>query len=139
MPSVVDVLTAIKTRLTTGLPGIPFRFQDDQSDLPDDPVAFVYVELILDPPQFVAHGGGRGGNLQMTTGRIEAQILFPVGIKQDEGLTWGEQICALLRGQRLDDVSYLAGNPLPTSGRSEDGAYDHIGTAVIELWFEQVG
>lgn len=139
MPTIDEVQSAIRARLEANFTAAPLRFQGDSSPLPDEPASFVYVELTIDRFGFVAFGGGRGQNLQRSEGEIEAHVLVRIGDNLEDGLQWAEQIAAIFRGQRVDDISFGAAEAMPASGRFEDGNYSYVATAVIELHFDKLG
>lgn len=135
MPTVQAVQSAIRTRIEAGFTAAELRFKNESVDVPDD--AFVYVELIVEDSSIVAFGGGRGSNLQRTNARIEAHVLVPVGEGMSEGLGWSETIAAIFRGQRMDDVSYFDAEVFPMDGKSEDGKFCHVATAIVSLFFDK--
>lgn len=140
MTTVAEAHALIKARLVANFSAIALRFKGDDTLMPDVPIAHAYVELILDGYSYVGFGGGRGGNLQRTTGRIEAQVLQPTGSGasgNEDGMEWAEAICAVFRGERFDAISYFAAEAFPVGGRTEDGTYDHIATAIVDLSFDK--
>jgi len=140
MPTIDQVHGSVKTRLAAQFTAIALRFRDDSTLLPDTPVPFAFVELVIEGFGFVAFGGGRGANLQRTPGHIEAHLLVPIGSESAaDALAWAEAICAVFRGQRVDDINYGAAQVMPATGRSEDGNHDHIATALIDFSFDQLG
>jgi hypothetical protein len=139
MPTIDEVQSAIKSRLQQNFTAAPLRFQGDSSPLPDEPAPFIYVEMNIDSFGFIAYGGGRGQNLQRSEGELLAHVLVPIGESLDQGLQWAEQIAAIFRGQRVDNISYGAAEAMPASGSSEDGNYAYVASAAIELHFEKLG
>jgi hypothetical protein len=139
MPTIAEVKSAIEARLSANFSAAPLRFKGDTSPLPNEPAAFIYVELTIDAFDFIAFGGGRGQNLQRSEGEILAHVLIPVGSSIATGLEWAEQIAAVFRGQRVDDISYGAAEGMPASGRSEDGNYEYVATCIVQLHFEKLG
>lgn len=139
MTTVAAVQAAMRATLEAGFTAAPLRFKNEPAPLPDEPAPFVYVELAVEDHDFIAFGGGRGGNLQRTTGRIEAHVLVPVGTGVASGLLWAEAIAALFRGRRIDGVSYGSAEALPGAGRSDDGNYDLAAIVEIDLFFDKTG
>lgn len=138
MPTAADVITAIRTRIEAALPTTALQWPNEANELPDSPVSFVYTEILFDRPAIVAFGGGRGGNQQRTTGRIEAHVMVP---SRQQGVSAGvalaETICATFRGLRLDGIRFSAGQVMPMEGATEDGAYAHVADAWNEFEFDQ--
>lgn len=141
MPTVAEVQSALRARAEANFTAAPLRFKNEGTALPVDgggaPAGFVYVELLVENAGIVAFGGGRGSNLQRSIGRIEAHVLTPVGYGLDTGLGWAEQFCAVFRGQRVDNINYGAAEVFPQDGKTEDGSYAHIATAIIDLSFDK--
>ena len=144
MTTVAEAHAAIKALLTANFTAIVLRFKGDSTALPDVPVANAYVELVIEDFAYVAFGGGRGGNLIRTNGRIEAQVMQPTGSGAAgvaEALQWGEDIAAVFTGQRTTspEIDYGAAQVIPANGRSEDGTCDHICTVICDLQFDKTG
>lgn len=139
MPTVAAVQSAIRTRLEANFTALPLRWLNEHAPLPDDPTGFVHVDIVMDPPQFIAHGGGRGFNLQRVTGAIAARVLMPSGTGMNAGEVHAESICAVFRGLRVDDISYGAASPIPGDASIEDGNYANVATALIEFYFDSLG
>ena len=138
MPTFPEVYADVQSRLTAGLPAERFTYANGDITLPDNPAAFAYVEIILNRAQIAAFGGGRGSNLQRTTGRIEAHVMEPTDSQgAGDGYDRAEAICAVFRGTKLNGLSVFSAQAMPTQGRTEDGAYAHVATASIEISFDQ--
>lgn len=137
MTTLAEVRADVASRLAGALPAIDFRYPNGTIAMPEEPTTFVYVEVLTDRPEIVGFGGGRGGNLQRTTGRIEAHVMVPSGSGTVTADELAEQICAVFRGTRLNGLSVFACVPRPTPDKTEDGAYARICTAEIEISFDQ--
>lgn len=142
MTTVAEVHAAVKALLTANFSTIDVRYKGDSTILPNEPPPMAFVEVIVDGTDIVAFGGGRGGNLQRSTGRIEASIMMPTGggtIGYALGLGYAESIAAVFRGQRTSspEVSYFAAEVFPESGHTEDGTMEHVATATVNLWFDK--
>lgn len=144
MTTVAEAQTLIRTRAEANFAAYPLRWKNEPAPLLDAPTAFVFVELIVEDASFVAFGGGRGANLQRSTGRIEAHFFLPLGIP-DSGtaltaaLNNAEAFAAVFRSYRDTVISCFAAEVFPQSGRTEDGSYDHVATVIVDIWFDKVG
>jgi hypothetical protein len=139
MATLAQAKAAVRARFDAGFTAIPVRYQREDTILPDQPEPFVFVEFDLDPPEYAGFGNGRGGNLQRVTGEILAHVLVPVGWGDADADGWGEQIAALFRSYRDDTISCFAAEPLPMTGKTEDGSYAHAVTVVIDIQYDKVG
>ena len=138
MPTFPEVRASVASRLETALPAVDFRYPNGDLTLPDTPVAYVYVEISLDAPEIVGFGGGRGSNLQRTTGAVEAHVMVPAnGQGADAADALAESICAVFRGTRIDGVSCFSAQVDPVGGATEDGVYAHPVTAIAYIQFDQ--
>ena len=142
MPTLPAATASIKARIAANFTAAAVRYHNEDTTLPDEPAPFVFVEIIVERPFIAGFGGGPGANLQRTQARIEAHVLVPVGRGIEDGLAWAELLCAVFRGQRVDDISYFGidgeiAQVFPADGRTEDGAYAHVATAIVPFFFDQ--
>lgn len=140
MTTVSQAFTAIRTRLEANpITGLPLRWQNEQpTDLPDEPSAFAYVELLTDRTYIAGFGGGRGSNLWRTEGELQAHVYVPVQVGLTVATDYAEQIAALFRGYRDSDISCFAAHVEPGSQDETDGNY-WAAHAIIALQFDLVG
>lgn len=144
MTTVAEAQTAIRARAEADFSAYPLRWKNEPSPLQETPAGLVYVELIVEDSSFVAFGGGRGANLQRSTGRIEAHFMLPRGIPDsgaalDTALDNAEAFAALFRSYRDATISCFAAEVYPMSGKTMDGNYDHVATVIINLQFDKTG
>lgn len=132
---------------------VPFRWQNESADslgnieLPDTPSPFVYIEFNVDRGDIASFGGGRGQNRYRNPARLEAFVFVPKGEGLDEAESIAEQIAALFRSYRDNDISCFDasvypggdGEELKPKGlASEVGNYFWAGVEV-SLFFDQIG
>lgn len=140
MPTVAEVYSAVKARTSASFSALPVVYKGEGEELPNKAEAFILIELIVDAgSEFVAFGGGRGKNVQRSTGAVLGHVLYPVGTGFSEGFEKGESLAQVFRGQRLNDVSYGAAQVLPSEGRSSNGNYENVATVFIPLTFDSLG
>lgn len=139
MTTTAAIQALIESRHTSELPAVTFTYQNETHILPNTPATFVHVELIAEGMEIVAFGGGRGANLQRTTGRIEAHVMTPVGEGIDGGLALAEQIAAVWRSYRDADISCFAAEAFPGEGRVEDGNYANSAVAIVDVHWDRTG
>jgi hypothetical protein len=139
MPTVAAVQSAIRTRLEANFTAITVRWKNEDFILPDTPAPFVLVELIVEDHSIAGYGGGRLANLWRTDARIEAHVFMIAGTAMATGLGYAEDICAVFRSQRVDDISYGGAEVFPGDGEIQDGNMAHVASTVIDLFFDKVG
>lgn len=144
MTTVAEAQTAIRSRAEANFTAYPWRWKNETAPLPDAPAAFVYGELIVEDSAFAGFGGGRGANLQRTTGRFEAHVMVPVGIPDsgaalDAALDNAEAIAAVFRSYRDSAISCFAAEVFPVSGTDESGNYNYVATVIVDLQFDKIG
>lgn len=140
MTTIAQASAAVRARLEANFTAATLHWQNEDNILPDTPEAFVFVEpVIVEGHEFIAFGGGQGGNLQLTEGRFEAQVMVPLGTGVASGLAWAEEIATVFRSQTFSDVSCWAAQAYPGSGRTEDGSYAHVATVIVDLHFYMTG
>ncbi len=144
MPTLPTATASIKSRIAANFSAVTVRYHNEGVTLPDEPAPFAFVEIILERAFLAGFGGGPGDNLQRSAGRIEAHFLVPVGWGIEDGLSWAEQFAAVFRGQRVDDINYFGiggdmAQVFPADGKTEDGSYAHIATAIVPFFFDQAG
>ena len=145
MATLAQVKAAVRARLDANFTAIPVRYQREDTEPPRDidgrPQPFVFVEFDLDGPEYAGFGGGRGANLQRVTGDILAHVMVPVGWGDADADGWGETIAALFRSYRdsSDLFSCFAAEPIPGTGKTEDGSYAHAVMVVIDMHYDKVG
>lgn len=105
MTTTAEAYSALRTRLTAGYSTTPIFWQNENNQLPDDPVAFVFAAFSTSPQSLIATGGGRGGNLFRTYAALECFVFVPLASGIADALTKAESIAALFRGQRFSGIS----------------------------------
>lgn len=143
--------------LTANGSPLPLRFQNEEADslgnveLPAEPAPFAYIEFANEgsrggPASF---GGGRGQNRYRNQARVEGFVFVRKGDGLAQAEQLAEQIAALFRSHRDDDIScfdasvYAGGDAaqLKPSGMGNAvdlGAYFYDAFDV-SLFFDQIG
>ena len=156
MTTVAQAYAAVRGRLESNVPTsggdpIPLRWQNEIGEpLPDIPAPFVYVEFDNDgsvtrgPASF---GAGRGDNIYRNEATITAYVFVPTGEGLNEAHAIAEQIAALFRSHRDNDISCFRSTVYP-GGQGADirppGLDSEVGNyfyaiAEIDLHFDQLG
>jgi hypothetical protein len=151
--------TALRARLEAGsvVDGssnpLPFRWQNEAMDsqgnteLPDTPAPFAYVEFITDRASLVSFGGGRGNNLHRNPAMLVAYVFVPKDEGLDEAESIAEQIAALFRSHRDSDVSCFEASVMPGGdgamlkppGLTSDVGNYFYAVTEVSLHFDQIG
>lgn len=156
MTTVAQAYAAVRSRLEANVPTdsgsqpVPLRWQNEAAALPATPAPFVYVEFDNDGSPTrgpAAYGAGRGNNLYRNEATIAAYVFVPRGEGIEEAQSIAEQIAALFRSHRDNDIScfratvYPGGNGAdirPPGLDSEVGNYFYA-IAEVDLHFDQLG
>ena len=139
MTTVAAAQAVIRARLEAQLPALSFKWQNESFIVPNTAAPFAHVELIVEGMEFAGFGGGRFANLQRTTGRIEAQVMVRANTAVATGYATAEDIAAVFRSFRDEDISCFTAEVFPEFGRTEDGNYNHVATVICDLHFDKIG
>ncbi len=144
-----------KARLLANKPAglTAYRWQNEEADsagnpeLPDQPAAFAYFELVTDRGQIASFGGGRGANIYRNPAQLIGFVFIPKGKGLKPATDIAEQLAALFRSYRDSDISCFDASVFPGGDgallkppglNSEVGNYFWAGVEV-SLFFDQVG
>lgn len=129
-----------------GLTALRWQNEDGEA-LPNQPAAFAYTEFLTDQASIASYGGGRGNNRY----RNPARIVVYVFVLRGEGLAvatdLAEQVAAIFRSYRDDDISCFEASVLPGGDgadlkppglSSEVDNYFWAGVEIV-LFFDQIG
>lgn len=125
---------AVRTRIEgAGISGVALRWPNEDNDnLPDQPAAFVYTDMVTMGSRRLERGRPEGGKTHLTWGQIESRVEVPRGTGSAVAETIAEQIAALFR-DHSDGVIFCDAAKVET-GESPDGNY-FAATAVIDIRF----
>lgn len=147
MATVAAAFAALRARID-GATSLPLYWQyEDNTQLPDTPASFGYVEMIVDPGFVAGFGGGVGANLHRNPGRLLVWVFTPKGQGMAASLPVAESIAALLRTYRTSDVSCFSATVRP-GGDGAAIAPPGMASAVnnyywalvdVEISFDQIG
>lgn len=145
MTTTAQAETAIRARLADPSITIPMRWGNEDSLLPDDPTAFVFLELHVERTELVSYGGGRGNNRFRNHSRLDGYVFVPRGQGTQVALNHAETIAARLRSHRDSDISCFDARVTTESvGFTPPGvqsAADNYFGALVEvsLFFDTIG
>lgn len=134
-----EVAALIRTKVEAAAAPLAVHFRNENNVLPAVPVPYCVCEPINENAFFAGFGGGRGQNLQRTTGRLEVHLLWPKGKGYREALIAGKAIKNAFVGYRDGVISCFAAQFFPAQGASDEGNYVIIGTVIVILHFDGVG
>lgn len=106
---------AFHDRLTGGWTQTPLVFENEEYELPGEPVPFVYVEIYGDEYNQESFGAPRE-NQFLETGVAYLHVLMPKGTGTREGRVIADALCNLFREQPqngvfIEEMSIGSGEP----------------------------
>jgi len=138
MTTYSEAFAAIRARIeAAAIADVTLRWPNEDNDnLPDEPVAFAFTELRVFRAYPLAKGGGRGANIQRTEATIEIRVEVPRGSGQPLATDTAEAFAALFRMFIGPPIKCGAAQVQPDS--AADANY-FAATAVIDCHFDQEG
>lgn len=159
MPTITDARQAVRERMEAGGivdrddAAVPMRWPNEGVDsagnakLPDAPAPFIYTEFNPVAGNLASFGGGRGQNRYRNQFQIECFVFVPKGDGLDHAEMIAEQVAALFRSHRDDEISCFAATVRPGGDgamlsppglTSEAGRY-FWASVEIEGFYDQIG
>jgi hypothetical protein len=145
--TIITALAALQARAAAQITTMPLYWPDENIELPDEPIPFVY--FFIDPmkAQIAGFGGGRGSNLWRNEAELQGFVFVPVGWGLVEAVTRAEAVAAAFRSYRDDNVSCFGAGVHPVGKGAEmippglDSAAGNFACAVaiIDFHYDQIG
>lgn len=102
------VYDVVEQRLDANWTATPVVFENEDFPTPDDPAAFVFVELYGDVFDQISIGGGDevGDNLWREAGSLLMHVMTPNGTGTRDARAFAKQLVDLFRGQEIGGVTF---------------------------------
>lgn len=145
--NLAGALAILRTRAETQITTLPLYWQDENSILPDDPVPFVFFELIARRGRIAGYGSGNGANLYRTPCEFNAYVFVPRGQGLPVAAGYAETVAAAFRSYRSGGVSCFdatlhpmgEGEALVPPGLSSAAGNYACVVVNVNLHFDQIG
>lgn len=128
---------AIRARLVAEwpLPDVPLYFENENPVLADPPARFCFVE-ITGEYEYLAEHVGQAGNTWRHEGAVIAHGFSPRGQGAAPGLALAEAALAILRGRRVDGLTFGAAPVMGLADLAHDGDWWRS-PAEVDFQFER--
>jgi len=116
---------AIHDYLAAAWTGTPIVFENEPWPLPNDPAAFVFVEIVSSVYDQASIGGGdqRSDNLWRENGVVYGHVLTPSGTGSRPARVLAQQFIDLLRGQEIGPITFQGASIGAGMPGDQDGNY----------------
>ena len=153
MTTATEAYNALKQRLIDAALGVPLRWQGDNKDsngnveLPDTPATFIYSEMIAEPAELVAYGGGPLQNLYRNPARFVSYVFIPRNTGLTTATDLAEAIAQQFRSYRTAQISCFDatvhpggdGAQLTPPGLTSEVNNYFWASTEVSLFFDQLG
>ncbi len=123
------VMAAVRARLDANWTRCPVAYPNEKQTTPAEGSPFLAVQYPVATEERMSIGAP-GSNLYREEGAIRFVLEIPRGAGIDEWTVWLDEVRALFRGKRFDNVVTFAASPAVLDDRADAGNYWALSSAI---------